>query len=146
MVPIIFWHNSNPYRKITFFLLETYSQLTQRWIKYFSFCESGIKVKYFLPIFTSFEKVSALNTVWTQMKMPFSSILCLNIPFNFKLDWQKILFNDIFPNIFCQNQFLKIFSASLTTSGPECLHFLEKDVLIITATSFPYNNKQKIGA
>ena len=68
------------------------------------------------------------------MKMPFSSILCLNIPFNLKFDWQKILFNDIFPNIFCQNQFLKIFSASLTRG---IYHFFHLCQWLPGITEFP---------
>ena len=35
----------------------------QRWKKYFSFCKLGIKDKYFLSLFTSFDKVLALNKV-----------------------------------------------------------------------------------
>ena len=44
-------------------VLQSYGSLWQRWKKYFSFCESGIKVKYFLPIFHSFDKVLALKAV-----------------------------------------------------------------------------------
>ena len=51
----------------------------QRWKEYFSFCESGIKNKYFLPFFTSFEKVLALNKVETQM-------LHSNLPLHLNFD------------------------------------------------------------